>query len=26
LVAVDWVEGLNFEDLQELSGIELRKY
>ena len=26
LVAVDWVEGLSFEDLQELSGIELRKY
>ena len=26
LVAVDWVEGLSFEDLQELSNIELRKY
>jgi 3-oxoadipate CoA-transferase, beta subunit len=26
LVAVDWVEGLSFEDLQELSGIQLRKY
>ncbi len=26
LVAVDWVEGLSFEDLQELSGIELHKY
>jgi 3-oxoadipate CoA-transferase beta subunit len=26
LVAIDWVEGLSFEDLQELSGIDLRKY
>ena len=25
LLAVDWVEGLSFEELQELSGVPLRK-
>jgi 3-oxoadipate CoA-transferase beta subunit len=25
LVAVDWVDGLSFEELQELSGVPLRR-
>ena len=25
LLAVDWVEGLSFEELQELSGVPLKK-